>query len=147
MKIYRIFILGLVACSALLFGACNDEDDIDIFIGRIWKIGNLYDVQGNPLNDEEGKVLASKDNTFYIKFDHNGLFTGRTLDKNFSGTWSVDLKDRHISMRFTDTGNPTDALSKRVIERIKQISAYEGDYRYLKLKEKESSAYILCRPL
>lgn len=143
--IRKIFLPLLVVCIGLLAGACNDEDDIDIFVGRTWKVSNLFGASNRPvLNEEQAKTIA-KEGAFYIKFENRNEFKGCTLDKNFSGTWSVDLKKRTISLRFRDTGNPSDALSKMVIKAIQQAVSYEGDYNYLKLKEAEAP-YILFRP-
>ena len=143
--IRKIFLPLLVVCIGLLAGACNDEDDIDICVGRTWKVSNLFGASNRPvLNEEQAKTIA-KEGAFYIKFENRNEFKGCTLDKNFSGTWSVDLKKRTISLRFRDTGNPSDALSKMVIKAIQQAVSYEGDYNYLKLKEAEAP-YILFRP-
>ena len=143
--IRKIFLPLFVVCIGLLVGACNDEDDIDIFVGRTWKVSNLFGASNRPvLNEEQAKTIA-KEGAFYIKFENRNEFKGCTLDKNFSGTWSVDLKKRTISLRFRDTGNPSDALSKMVIKAIQQAVSYEGDYNYLKLKEAEAP-YILFRP-
>lgn len=143
--IRKIFLPLFVVCIGLLAGACNDEDDIDIFVGRTWKVSNLFGASNRPvLNEEQAKTIA-KEGAFYIKFENRNEFKGCTLDKNFSGTWSVDLKKRTISLRFRDTGNPSDALSKMVIKAIQQAVSYEGDYNYLKLKEAEAP-YILFRP-
>ena len=143
--IRKIVLPLFVVCIGLLAGACNDEDDIDIFVGRTWKVSNLFGASNRPvLNEEQAKTIA-KEGAFYIKFENRNEFKGCTLDKNFSGTWSVDLKKRTISLRFRDTGNPSDALSKMVIKAIQQAVSYEGDYNYLKLKEAEAP-YILFRP-
>lgn len=143
--IRKIFLPLFVVCIGLLAGACNDEDDIDIFVGRTWKVSNLFGASNRPvLNEEQAKTIA-KEGAFYIKFENRNEFKGCTLDKNFSGSWSVDLKKRTISLRFRDTGNPSDALSKMVIKAIQQAVSYEGDYNYLKLKEAEAP-YILFRP-
>lgn len=143
--IRKIFLPLFVVCIGLLAGACNDEDDIDIFVGRTWKVSNLFGASNRPvLNEEQAKTIA-KEGAFYIKFENRNEFKGATLDKNFSGTWSVDLKKRTISLRFRDTGNPSDALSKMVIKAIQQAVSYEGDYNYLKLREAETP-YILFRP-
>jgi len=143
--IRKIFLPLFVVCIGLLAGACNDEDDIDIFVGRTWKVSNLFGASNRPvLNEEQAKTIA-KEGAFYIKCENRREFKGCTLDKNFSGTWSVDLKKRTISLRFRDTGNPSDALSKMVIKAIQQAVSYEGDYNYLKLKEAEAP-YILFRP-
>lgn len=143
----RLFPLLLVAVlwAGLSFVACNDEDDIDIFVGRTWKVSNLFGASNRPvLNEEQAKTIA-KEGSFYIRFENRTEFKGCTLDKNFSGTWSVDLKKRTISLRFKDTGNPSDQLSKLVIKSIQSAVAYDGDYNYLKLKEAEAP-YILFRP-
>ncbi len=143
--IRKIFLPLFVVCIGLLAGACNDEDDIDIFVGRTWKVSNLFGASNRPvLNEEQAKTIA-KEGAFYIKFENRNEFKGATLDQNFSGTWSVDLKKRTISLRFRDTGNPSDALSKMVIKAIQQAVSYEGDYNYLKLREAEAP-YILFRP-
>lgn len=140
------FFFPLVLCLvALLAGGCNEEDDIDIFVGRTWKVSNLFGASDRPVLNEEQAATIAKDGAFYITFENSTDFKGRTLDKNFSGTWSVDLKKRTISLRFKDTGNPADALSKMVIKAIQNAASYEGDYNHLKLKEAEAP-YILFRP-
>ncbi len=141
----RILFPLLLCVIGLLAGGCNDEDDIDIFVGRTWKVGNLFGASNRPVLSEEQAATVAKEGTFYITFENRTDFKGRTLDKNFSGTWNVDLKERTISLHFKDTGNPTDALSKLVINSIQNAVAYEGDYNHLKLKEK-GTPYILFRP-
>lgn len=140
------FRLLLPLCLLFAFVSCNEEDDEDIFVGRTWKVGNLFGATNQPVLTEEQAATVAKAGCFYIKFDDRTSFTGRTLDKAFSGTWSVDLKRRTLSLHFKQTGNPTDAVSKLVIERLQNTASYEGDYNFLKLKESESAAYILCRP-
>ena len=138
------FIL-IVVCIGFSFVACNDEDDIDIFVGRTWKVSNLFGASNRPvLNEEQAKTIA-KEGAFFLKFENRTAFTGRTLNQSFSGTWSVDLKKRTISLRFRDTGNPSDAISKMVINALKNTVSYDGDYNYLKLKDAEAP-YILFRP-
>lgn len=143
--IRKIFLPLFVVCIGLVAAACNDEDDIDIFVGRTWKVSNLFGATNRPVLSEEQAKTIAKDGSFYIKFDSRTEFKGCTLDKNFSGTWSVDLKKRTISLRFRDTGNPSDQLSKMVIKAIQNAVAYDGDYNYLKLRDAEA-AYILFRP-
>ncbi len=135
-----------LCCICLLAIACNEEDDADIFVGRTWKIGNLFGANGRPVLTEEQANTVAKDNCFYISFESLTNFTGRTLDKNFSGTWKVDLESRKLTLTFKDTGNPSDALSKQVIKALQNTASYEGDYNALKLKEAESTAFVLCRP-
>lgn len=138
-------LLLAVLCAGLSLASCNEEDDIDIFVGRTWKVSNLFGASNRPVLSEEQAKTIAKEGAFYIKFENRTGFTGRTLDKNFSGTWSVDLKERTISLRFKETGNPSDQLSKLVIKSIQNAVAYDGDYNYLKLKEAEAP-YILFRP-
>lgn len=142
--LFPLLLLAVLCASFSLF-ACNEEDDIDIFVGRTWKMSNLFGVSNRPVLSEEQAKTIAKEGAFYIKFESRTEFKGCTLDKNFSGTWSVDLKERTISLRFRDTGNPSDALSKMVIQALQRAVAYDGDYNYLKLKEAEGP-YILFRP-
>lgn len=143
----RIPLLWLAACClCLLAVACNEEDDADIFVGRTWKVGNLFGANGRPVLSEEQANTVAKEDCFYIRFENMTNFVGRTLDKNFSGTWYVDLKNRKLTLNFKDTGNPSDALSRQVIKALQNTDSYEGDYNFLKLKEAESTAYVLCRP-
>lgn len=132
---------------AFCWSGCSEEDSMDIFVGRTWKVSNLFDALGDPVKPEEGKVLAESDERFYLKFETSSTFVGKTRDKAFQGTWSVDLKRRKISLLFNNTGNPTDALSRRVIGALQNVDEYDGTYTYLKLKEADTPAYILLRPL
>lgn len=143
--IHKILFPLFVVCIGLLAGGCNDEDEIDIFVGRTWKVSNLFGATNRPVLSEEQAKTVAKDGAFYIKFENRTEFNGCTLNKNFSGTWNVDLEKRTISFRFKDTGNPSDAVSKMVIRAIQEAVAYDGDYNYLKLKEAEAP-YILFRP-
>ena len=138
-------VVAAVASAALSLVACNEEDDIDIFVGRTWKVRNFFGASDRPVLSEEQANEVAKDGTFYIKFESREAFSGRTKDKNFSGTWSVDLKERTISLRVKDTAGATDRLSNMLIQAIRETTSYEGDYKYLKLKEMEG-AYLLLRP-
>lgn len=143
-KCLPLWVAMLFACFMAV--SCNDEDDIDIFVGRTWKIGNLFGANELPVLSEEQAATVAKEGSFYIRFESATSFTGYTLDKSFNGTWEVDLKERTLSLRFKNTGNPSDAVSKQVIRALQNTASYEGDYHYLKLKEAESAAFILCRP-
>lgn len=141
------YIIRLLLCTLPFFiTSCNDEDEADIFIGKTWKITNLFASQNKPITtEEEAKTLNNSSESFYIKFDNESTFSGRTLKESFNGTWTVDLNKRTISFILKNTGNPTDALSKKVIQSIKNTIKYEGDYHYLRFNE-EGSAYMLAVP-
>lgn len=140
----KLFCAVLLVFPFLLMNGCNEEDEMDIFVGRTWKISNLFNAKGAPLSPEKGEALA-KEGSFYIKFETETTFIGRTQTQEFNGTWSVDLKKRTISLRFREGTNPADALSLQVIEALQRVVSYEGDYNFLKLKEADSPAYVLCR--
>ena len=141
----KICVPLFVVCIGLLAGACNDEDDIDIFVGRTWKVSNFFGPAGAVYTKVEDLQTLERENAFYIKFEDASTFTGRTLDKTFSGTWSVDLEERTISLRLNGSVNPTDAISKQLIKSIKDAVSYRGDYNYLNLVDKDK-AYILFHP-
>lgn len=144
-QISLFFVVAVVASVTLSLVACNEEDDIDIFVERTWKVSNFFGASDRPVLSEEQANEVAKEGTFYIKFESRETFSGRTKDKNFNGTWSVDLKERTISLRVKDTGGASDRLSNMLIQAIQKTTSYEGDYKYLKLKEIEE-AYILFRP-
>ena len=126
-------------------GACNEEDDISIFVGRTWKVSNFFGPAGAVYTKTEDLDVLTKANCFYIKFESSTTFTGRTLNKAFSGTWSVDLKTRRISLRFNNAVSPTDAISKQMVKSVMETVSYRGDYKYLNLVDKDG-AYILFHP-
>ena len=138
-------LLLIVVCTAFSFVACNDEDDIDIFVGRTWKVSNFFGPAGAVYTHIDELKTLEGTNSFYIRFENATTFTGRTLNKEFSGTWSVDLKAQTISLYFRNTGNPNDAISKQMIKSITNTRAYRGDYNYLNLVDKDG-AYILFYP-
>ncbi|MBQ8593970.1 MAG: DUF4847 family protein [Bacteroidaceae bacterium] len=147
-KTIRYTFLCLIwVCLTCNLTGCNDEDSIEIFVGRTWKISNLFDAQGKPLEPDEGKIVGDNNDAFYLKFETATTFVGKTREKNFSGTWSVNLKNHQIELTFKNTGNPTDALSKQVVTSLQRVDKYDGTYTYLKLEESDSPAYILFRPL
>ena len=141
----KIFFSFFVVCIGLLAGACNEEDDLDIFVGRTWKVSNFFGPTGAVYTKVEDLKTLERKNSFYITFDNATTFTGRTLDKEFKGTWSVDLKKRTISLRVNGTGNPTDAISRQLMKSIANTVSYRGDYNWLNLVDKEG-AYILFYP-
>ena len=133
-----------VICIIPLICACTSEDDVDIFVGKTWKLSNFFSANNKPATTEsELQEILASNSSFYIRFDNTTAFYGRTKTQNFTGTWSVDLKKRTIQMKITNSGNPQDALSKRMIEAIEKTTSYKGDYNYLQLKEASpSSAYM-----
>lgn len=141
----KIFFPLFIVCIGLLVGACNEEDDIDIFVGRTWKVSNFFGPAGPVYTHVEDLQVLERENSFYIKFENSSSFTGRTLDKEFTGTWSVDLGSRTISFRLNKTLAPADALSRQFIKSLQEAVSYRGDYNYLNLVDKDK-AYILFHP-
>ncbi len=140
-----ILSVSYIVCCIFLLCSCNNEDDMNIFVGQTWKISNIFTANSKPISEEDWKTLTASEDRFYIKFENSTSFSGRTLTQEFSGTWNVDLRNRTISFTLKNTGNPSDKLSKQVIESLQRISSYEGDYNYMRFIEHESPAYILFR--
>lgn len=140
-----ILYANYIVCCLFILCSCNNEDDIDIFVGQTWKISNIFTANSQPVSKEDWETLTAKEDRFYIKFENKSSFSGRTLTQVFNGTWNVDLQNRTISFTFKNTGNPSDKLSQQVIESLQRVFSYEGDYNYLRLIEHDSPAYILFR--
>ena len=138
------FIL-IVAGIGFTLVSCNDEDDIDIFVDRTWKVSNFFGPAGPVYTKTDDLNVLNQENCFYIRFESSSKFTGRTLNKEFSGTWSVNLKERTISLRLNGTIAPTDAISRQFIKSLNEAILYRGDYNYLNLVD-EDKAYILFHP-
>jgi len=132
-----------------LFTACSDEDDIDaIFMGRTWKLTTI--MQGGesiykPNSAEQKEISESTRESYTIMFSEK-VFSGKTLDVDFKGTWDVDGKNHRLSFVFKNVPNPSGAVSKKMIEILQNAVKYEGDTNQLTIHQ-ASGPYLLLMPL
>jgi hypothetical protein len=143
----KYWIIGLLMLP--LLAACSDEDDVDaIFMGRTWKLTTI--MQNNksiyePTSDEQKEISESARESYIITFTDK-VFSGKTLNDAFNGTWSVDGKKHEIHFTFKNTPNPPGAVSKKMIEILQNATKYEGDTNQMTIRQ-ASGPYLLLMPL
>ncbi|MCD8091674.1 MAG: DUF4847 domain-containing protein [Bacteroides sp.] len=151
--IRNISCLLLVLSLLPVLSGCDNEDDlIELFAGKTWKLSRLttkgsnqrflpnlwnnekdYDSSMNALNNE---------NTFTLNFEGSELngelmgttFTARGISATVTGTWKADGKKHTISLYIDHTtGSESDPLAKAFIAGLQKIYKYEGDASSLSL--------------
>lgn len=149
----------LIRCAMLLaclpiFSACNDEDDvIEIFTGKVWKLNRL-NIEGNSgqflalwsteqAYNQSMTALRTEGN-YTIEFtapDVNvagGDFTAHGIRATVTGQWNADGKSHTISITSVRvSGSETDPLAREFVNGLQELSSYEGDSRTLTLKYAE----------
>ena len=140
----------LLAWLPLLNG-CDEEDDVvEIFTGKVWKLNRL-NIEGNSgqflalWNTEQAynqsMTALRTEGNYTIEFtapDANvagGDFTARGIRATVTGQWNADGKSHTISITAAKvSGNETDPLAKEFVSGLQKLSSYEGDSRTLTLK-------------
>ena len=76
-----------VICLLPLICACDSKDDVDIFVGKTWKLSNFFAANGKPATTEdELKEILASNSSFYIRFDNTTSFWGRTKTETFTAS-------------------------------------------------------------
>jgi hypothetical protein len=149
----KLFKHWLMICLLVpLLAACSSEDSIEgIFINKVWRLSTIMEGSKNgsiyASDSEEQKTISeSEAGCFTISFLPN-TFSVRTLKNSYNGTWEVDGKKQSISFSFTNlTTDPSDVVSKRMINIMKNAVKYSGDSNTLTIQP-QSGAYLLLYPL
>ena len=150
-KIKNIGCLLLALAILPILGGCNDEDDvIDIFTGKTWKLSFIasegsyqqYNFWGDKgMNNQNPAYVSSmtalaQDGTFTLTFTGSdlvnnstgGSFSGKAITANVSGTWKADGATN--SLNISVEGNPTeksDVLGAAFISGLRNATKYQGD--------------------
>lgn len=151
--------LLLVLSLLPLLSGCNNEDDIiEIFTGKTWKLSRITDKGSNRQfypglwQDAEAEkrsreLLKAKGN-FTLNFEGSELngelmgtrVNGRGAASEFNGTWSADGSSGELSIKVKVEGSESDALAKAFIFGLQNVYKYEGDANSLTLFFKDGSA-------
>lgn len=148
---YLVFIVALLP----VLGGCNEEDDIvEIFTGKTWKLSyigaegthvqyNFWGEKGmnsdNPaftksmgLLKEEGNFTLTFRGSELIGDTPGGSFQGKVTNGSISGTWKANGKDQSLNIYIT--GNvpaEKDVLAKNFLTGLTNAFRYEGDSQSL----------------
>lgn len=148
----------LFVCSLLtLLHGCNNEDDIiQVFTGKTWKLCRLTDKgssapfhSGIWSNNKDMEASLNKLNVetpyFTLTFEGEELegeligakVSGQGSGATFSGTWNADSKSRTLTLDLKVQGAENDALGKAFINGLQNVFKYEGDIHSLTLYFKD----------
>ncbi|WP_418696903.1 DUF4847 family protein [Bacteroides sp.] len=148
-----LFVLSLLP---VLSGCDNEDDLIEIFAGKTWKLSRLTtkdssqrflpNLWNNEKDYNSSMDALNKENTFTLNFEGSELdgelmgttFTARGINATVTGTWKADGKDHTFSLYIEHTtGSESDALAKAFIAGLQNIYKYEGDASSLTLFYKD----------
>ena len=138
---------GVVLMLPLLFGSCNNTDDVQsIFTGRTWRLSYIAQKGKNGMLDPyrfsdvtqtnyNAWDASTGDRSFRIDFD--GTTTDNVIAGTFdgfgsvtmTGTFQADGKNNEFLSRVTKSSQSvsSDNYAKKIIEGMKNANSYTGD--------------------
>lgn len=135
----------LLAAVLPLLGSCDREDDVmEIFTGKTWKLSYIalegtnepYDFWGENTTAKENSLKAlAQTNSFTLEFEGvaqgetvSGNFNARVIRASIEGTWQADGKERTFTTaRVSQNGQETDVLAQAFLRGLQNAFRYEGD--------------------
>lgn len=155
--IRNISYLLLSICMIGIFSGCNNEDDvINIFVGKTWKLSFIaiegsyqqFDFwNGNSdAREKSMKLLAGKGN-FILNFEGadingttGGSFNAKVTAASIEGLWNANGKNQALSLSNVKvTGSESDVFGKAFIKGIQEAFKYEGDINNLFIYYKDGA--------
>jgi hypothetical protein len=142
MKRKLLFLLVLII--PFLQG-CNSTDDLQsLLVGKTWRLSSFYDSDGEVIPyDGAAELLQNNPESFVIKFNEN-TFSGKALNKTFSGTWKGDGNTNTFSFYIDKTGgSDSEKIAIDFFNAIKDVGSYRNaDENNLELKFSEGSKFM-----
>ena len=143
----------LLLCALLpLCGSCTTEDDVvEIFTGKTWKLTRLTNKNSSARflstlwSDEQtynkSITLLDQEGNYTLVFEGlelNGevidaTFSAKAINSRLSGSWDVDGGSKALSLSGKVTGSDSDPLAKAFINGLQKVFKYEGDTNSLTL--------------
>lgn len=142
----------LLPAALLVFGGCNQKDDInEIFISGVWNINNYYDhADWNSDNDRYAKPRYTTPeeleaiNAFTVEFKEDGTLSG-VMENNtaFTGMWSANPDDRSVSItRLKPASSSLSGRNREFIQTLETARFYKGNSTCLQLAPESKVTYI-----
>lgn len=161
MKQITLLLTGILLTALfLLVSSCNNEDDVvEIFTGKTWKMSRLTDHGKNPPQFYQGiwQTDAEKNRSMELlnlEGNFEVVFEGSEVDgevngtqvriqgvrSTATGTWQANGKDNTLQIQFQKiTGTETDPLAKAFMAAMRKVFKYEGDINQLTLYYEENN--------
>ncbi|MEL5893649.1 DUF4847 family protein [Bacteroides sp. GD17] len=151
---YLLFVFALLP---VLSGCDNEDDVIEIFTGKTWKLSRLT-TEGSSAPFYSGlwssdEAMNASLKAFDVAANFTLVFQGSELDgqllgtkfnaqgikESLEGTWNIDGKSLTFSEMKTD-GSENDPLGKAFINGLQNVYKYEGDTNSLTLYFKDGQS-------
>lgn len=165
-KMIHTLHLLVLAIIATTFGGCNNEDDvIEIFTGKTWKMtfiaaegsNKQFDFWGGNETQRENSMNAlAQSGNFTLEFvgtdlstTTGGTFNGRGVRSTVSGSWTANGASHDLVLsNVKATSNETDALAKAFVTGLQNAYRYTGDNQnlYIYYKENGNVKFMAFRP-
>ena len=165
-KMIHMLHLLVLAIIATTFGGCNNEDDvIEIFTGKTWKMtfiaaegsNKQFDFWGGNETQRESSMNAlAQSGNFTLEFvgtDLNtttgGTFNGHGILSAVSGSWTANGASNDLALSNVKVSrNETDALAKAFVTGLQNAYRYTGDNQnlYIYYKENGNVKFMAFRP-
>lgn len=152
--IKNISYLLLVVSLLPILSGCNNEDDvIQIFTGKTWKLSFIalegtneqYDYwKGDATARTKSMEALAQEGNFVLNFEGTdlegkprGTFKGRAILASISGEWSANGKSNELLLNSKPSQSESDILGKAFVFGLQNAFKYEGDNNNLFIYYKE----------
>lgn len=124
---------------------CNNTDDLEtILVGKTWRLSSFYDSKGEVIPYDGAKELFENNPSSFVITFHESTFSGKALNKTFSGTWKGDGNTNSFSFYIDKTtGSDSEQIAIDFFNAIKDVDSYRNaDENNLELNYSEGSKFM-----
>lgn len=139
----RYKLLALLATILLLAG-CNKEDDVlEIFTGKTWKLTYIstensheqYDFWSNSQESEQSFSALKQPGNFTVTFEGTnlnqtigGTFNAKAINANIDGQWNANGESHEMHTSNTKVSySEKDKLAQAFVTGLQNATRYDGD--------------------
>ncbi len=145
-----------------LLGGCDNEDNVlEIFTGKTWKLTyialegqhQMFDFWNNDTNAAQRSMqLLEQNATFTVEFNGGetaeyvgGDFEALAVNRSATGTWAANGATRELSLHDIRTsGSDTDVLARAFLTGLTNAIRYSGDSQnlYIYYEDGQTTKYM-----
>ena len=144
-----------------LLGGCDEEDDVlEIFTGKTWKLTyialegqhQMFDFWNDDAAAKRSMELLEQGSTFTIEFNGGetadyvgGEFEALAVNRSITGNWAANGASRDLRMTDLHTaGNDTDLLARAFLTGLENAIRYSGDSQnlYIYYEDGQTTKYM-----
>lgn len=155
----------LMLATLPLLSGCNDEDDVvNIFVGKTWKLSYIaaegsnkqFDFwNGNEAAREKSLKALGETGNYVLNFvgsdmtnTTGGAFTGKAISALVDGKWTADGKTNTLKLSTKITGTESDLLAKAFLSGLQNAVSYKGDINnlFIYYKQGQTTLFMGFKP-